>query len=175
MLTFSPIALGVVVTGVGQAVRDELITSGGGDVNRVCLAVPGEIAWDACECGQLAQSITATTPSIIFPTPATDQRVTACGPALVVVNVILSVTRCVTVMTPNSAQSPACDVLLGEALTLERDRYAVARGVTCYLRQLKENFVITDYAVGGTTSVGPAGGCAGVQLTYQFGVLNVCC
>jgi hypothetical protein len=172
IIQFSDIV--AIVTGAAQAVRDEIIDLGCGDVNRFCPLVPGEIAWDECDCGQFAQTITQTFPSNSFPTPAVDTRQTACGPQLLAVNVTASLTRCVPVPNDNGS-SPTCDALLDAAIIMECDRQALRTAITCYLLNLRNTYRIHEFTVGNATSVGPQGGCAGIELTYQFGVANMCC
>lgn len=164
----------MIVTGVGECVREELEDTEGGVPNRFCLLVPGDIAWDECQCGQFAQTITTDTPSNAFPAPATDQRATACGPNLLVVTVVASLTRCVPTIGRDN-KPPSCGALLEAARILEDDRQALRTAVTCCLRELRQARRVIDFAVGATTAVGPQGMCAGVEMTYQFAVPNVCC
>lgn len=163
-----------IVTGIGQCVVDELEDTEGGVPDRVCLAVPGAIAWDNCECGQFAQTITTDAPTVNFPAPASDQRNTACGPALLVVTAQASITRCVPTLR-DSGEAPSCDALFVAARVLEEDRRALRTAITCCLWELRRTYRITDFAVGVTTAVGPEGMCAGVEITYQFGINGVCC
>jgi hypothetical protein len=170
---YSPELVAEVVVGAGQAVHQELVSLDA-DVDRACYLVPGDVAWDECDCGQLAQTVTEVVPSSSFPTPATDTRQTPCGPGLAMVRVRLSLVRCVPGMDDNGTP-PACDDLAVAALALETDRWVVRRVVPCYLQELRRTYVILDYAVGAGTSVGPLGGCAGVELLYTFGVADACC
>lgn len=164
-----------VVTGVGMCVVDDLDRTEWGSPDRICLAVPGEIAWDDCQCGQFAQTITQDVPSENFPIAATDRRTTACGPQHLVVSVTASLVRCVTGINRRDGKPPTCDELLRDARRLEDDRTALRLGVTCCLRALRDAYTITEFTVGAATTVGPQGGCVGVELTYQFGLRNVCC
>lgn len=163
-----------VVTGAAQAVRDEIIAAGCGDVNRFCPLVPGEIAWDECDCGQLAQTITEIYPSTNFPLQAVDDRRTACGPQMSVVNVTLSLTRCVPGPNDNGSP-PTCDALLAASVITECDRQAARKAVACYLMELRETYQIHEFVIGSAVSVGPQGGCSGIELPYRFGINNVCC
>lgn len=174
MLTASYVDVTSVVMGAASAVTDELATLGCGTLNRVCPIVPGDIAWDECDCGLFAQTITETRPSDNFPASAADQAVTACGPRLLTVSVQAIIVRCVPGVSDNGS-SPSCEALQAAATTLECDRQALRHGIRCYLRELRESYQIAEFSVGVTTSLGPQGGCAGVTLTYQFGVQNVCC
>lgn len=170
--TFMEIA--ATVTGAAQATRDQLIEVGCGDVIRFCPIVPGDIAWDECECGMFAQTITAIFPSNIFPNPATDQRQNACGPHMRVVNVTANLVRC----APNSGDngaSPTCDALEDAAIQLECDRYVLRQAITCYLRNLRLTNRIIEFAVGTATTIGPQGSCVGVELSYQFAIPGICC
>lgn len=174
MYVYSLDIAAIVVTGAGQAVVDDL-TDEGFPVDRTCLLVPGSIAWDSCECGQLAQSITNVVPASVFGRPAADDANTPCGPAQVQVSTTLSLTRCV----PGPGESgapPACAELLAAGLQLERDRFIVRRALRCYLKTLFDAYQITGFSVGSATSVGPEGMCAGVEVPYSFGLAaGNCC
>jgi hypothetical protein len=175
--TYSADILGIIVTGAAAAVNDELEVTGCGSVDRVCPLVPGSIAWDKCDCGQLAQTITAVSPTNNFPAPAADSPVTPCGPNLLVVSVTLSLVRCIRGLEDDSRETaPDCDTLLEDAMCLERDRFAARTGIRCYLKTLHQQYLITHYTVGTATSVGPDGMCGGIELPYQFGIAyNGCC
>lgn len=163
-----------VVTGAATAVREGLISTGCGDVNRFCPIVPGNIAWDECDCGMLAQTITQTFPSNVFPTAAVDQRQTACGPNLLVVNVLATLVRCVPIMDDNG-NPPNCLALEDAAVQLECDRQVLRYSITCYLRSLRDQYTIHEFSVGAASSTGPEGACAGIELPYQFAISNLCC
>lgn len=166
----------VIVTGIGMCVVEELQNtpeSGGVPANmRVCLMVPGNIAWDACECGQFAQTIQSDYPTINFPADASDQVVGAgagCGGRPLVYQVLASITRCVPGMTNTTPpRPPSCDALSRAALVMEGDAYALRRGVECCLETLQDDLVIVKYVVGRVNRVGPEGNCAGVELIYKF-------
>lgn len=163
-----------VVTGTGQCVYDEILNTGGGELNRVCLLVPGDIAWDECECGQLAQSITQVFPSKKFPGPASQETHTKCGPPIVAVEVLLSVTRCVPI--PNDkGTAPKCSALQSAAITLEADRYATRKALMCCLSDSYDHNNILDFVIGPMTSAGPQGACAGFVCTYTIGFTSPCC
>lgn len=174
-MRYEELTLAVIVTGTGAAVASALTTAGR-PVDRECVLVPGEVAWDACDCGQLAQTITSVYPSSSFPTSAADSRQTACGPNITVATVTLSLARCVPSVPPGGAAGPpTCAQLLDAAVTLERDRWLVRRTVACHLRSLRTTNVIFDFAVGAAVTVGPTGGCVGLTLGYSIGVGGVCC
>lgn len=172
--TFTNIS--VVVTGVAASVLEELDQHACGPaLTRVCTLVPGDIAWDECDCGMFAQSITQTYPSNAFPTPATDTPTTPCGPNLIVVDVLATIVRCIPGVDPNTNNPPTCDALFNAAQILECDRQALRAGVRCFLHELRAVDIIDNFSVGAVTSVGPQGLCGGVALSYRFSLLNVCC
>lgn len=172
-MRYTALALSAVVTGAGEAVRLALTATTAGAPSRVCLLVPGEIAWDNCDCGQLAQTITEVYPSDTFPVPANDSRRTACGPNLTVARVKLSLVRCV--RGPTDGDPPSCADLLADALVLESDRYVARTALACYLAGRRDAYAITDFAVGAGVSVGPQGDCAGVEVAYLVGLGSACC
>lgn len=167
----------VIVTGVGQCVVDELLAtpeSGGVPPKmRVCLLVPGNIAWDGCECGQFAQTIQTDYPTEQFPADASEHVIGmgGCGGRPLVYQVLASITRCVPGMTGNPPTSPTCDKLLAAALVQQGDAFALRRAVECCLSQLRDDYVIAKYVVGRVNYVGPDGNCGGVELTYKFELL----
>jgi hypothetical protein len=170
-----PLTAAVVVTGVGMCVVEELTNtpeSGGVPPKmRVCLMVPGNIAWDGCDCGQFAQTIQRDYPSTRFPADESEQVIGmgGCHARPLVYQVLASIIRCVPGLkgtTPPT--SPTCAELLTASLIQQGDAYALRRGVECCLEQLKKTMVIAKYAVGGATFVGPEGNCGGVEMIYKF-------
>ena len=162
-----------IVTGVGMCVINELMAtpeSGGVPAKmRTCLLVPGAIAWDGCDCGQLAQTIQRIYPTQIFPADASDVPVRGgCGPGgALVFEVLLSVLRCVPGLD-GQGRPPTCAKLLTSALEIQGDAYAMRKAVSCCLADFARDRQIIKYSVGGTNFVGPEGGCGGSELTYRF-------
>lgn len=162
----------MIVTGVGQCVIDELeATPESGGVPpkmRICLLVPGNIAWDSCECGQFAQSIQSDYFSNRFPVDSSQEQVRSCIEPLAY-QVTASLLRCAPGMTNgNPPQPPSCVKLLESALTLQADAFALRKAVACCLLTYQEQFIISDFRIGQATRVGPDGGCVGVELVYWF-------
>lgn len=164
----------MVVTGVGQCVYEALVESPGGQPDRYCVLVPGQIAWDDCQCGQLAQSIGDDFPSSVFPIQATDLRQQPCGPGLMVVQVTLSLTRCIPIPGDNG-RAPRCDKLFTAAEILMWDRWLTRSAVTCCLMGVRRDNRLLEFAIGATSPVGPEGQCAGFEMTYTLGFGGVCC
>ena len=161
-----------IVTGVGQCIVEELEAtpqSGGVPTNmRLCLLVPGNVAWDGCDCGQLALTIMRQYPTQSFPIDASDiPLIGNCGPFGQVVEVLVSLMRCVPGLD-QAGKPPKCDKLLSAALVQQGDAFAVRNGVLCCLRELKRTYTIQKYTVGAATFVGPEGNCGGVELIFRF-------
>lgn len=168
----------VIVTGVGMCVINELENtpeSGGVPANmRVCLLVPGNIAWDGCDCGQFAQTIQSDYPTSIFPADSSEQVLGSggCGNRPIVYQVLASITRCVPgLVAGNPPKPPTCDALQRAATIMTADAYALRRGVECCLAALADSYIIMKYVVGRINYVGPEGNCAGVELGYKFELL----
>lgn len=169
-----PLTAAIVVTGVGVCVVEKLIQtpeSGGVPPKmRVCLLVPGNIAWDSCDCGQFAQTIQRDYPSVSFPADASELVIGAgggCSSRPIVYQVLASITRCV----PGPQQSgapPRCDALQASAAIMAADAYVLRTAVECCLEDMQDANEIEKFVVGNVTYVGPEGNCAGVELTYRF-------
>lgn len=167
-----PLTAAVIVTGIGMCIVEELEAtpeSGGvPDKMRLCLLVPGSIAWDGCECGQLALTIQSDYPTQTFPIDASDIPLTGgCGPSALVVEVLVSLTRCVPGLDAQG-RPPTCAKLQAAALIQQGDAYAVRKAVTCCLAELKRTYQILKYTVGRVNRVGPEGLCGGIELIFRF-------
>jgi hypothetical protein len=167
-----PLSAAVIVTGIGMCIVEELEATpeSGGITNkmRVCLLVPGNIAWDSCECGQLALTVQRIYPTRTFPIDASEELVNGgCMLRPLAVQVLVSILRCAPSLQSSGA-APTCDALLRSALEIHGDAYAVRRAVECCLQELKNTFQIFSFSVGGTNFVGPDGGCVGSELTFRF-------
>ncbi len=162
-----------VVTGVATCIVTELAGTEGGIPDRVCPLVPGEIAWDNCECGQLAQTITAITPTKIFPQPAIEDQ-SRCDSTMLMVNVTTSLVRCAPTINDNG-ENPTCDELFTAARILEEDRFVLRKAIRCCLADFTTSYVTHNFAIGPAVSVGPNGMCVGVDVTWQFTVSYLGC
>lgn len=166
-----------VVTGTGEYVVSELADTRGRTPDRVVLVTPGQIAWDKCDCGQFAQTITSIASSSAFPTPASDVPVRGCGHTMQIVSVTASLIRCITGPVNGTAPSPAA--LVNDALIIEEWRTVLRKSIVCHLKSLRDSnpMKIYDFTVGPATSVGPEGLCGGLEINYSFAVSNeaMCC
>lgn len=141
-------------------------------------SVPGEIAWDDCQCGQLAITQNRRFGSRSFPLEEIDHTA-ECGEPWLVVQYTLSLTRCVPV--PDSNGNPPTMVALGEsALQLSDDMTKVRIAVNCCLSDLfitptsPTDEWVWAYELGAQEVVGPQGGCAGSDLTIFVGWTQDC-
>lgn len=168
--TLSPI-----VTGIGAAVAAALADTPDGMPERVCLLVPGDIAADGCDCGQLALTIQRRYGSDTFPTEANRDEAPAGCPPLVLVGVItLSLLRCVP-GPDDDLRPPSCEALQGAAVGQDIDIATIRRTLACHLAELADQDRILHYSIGATTSNGPSGGCAGSDTTITIGLPNCGC
>ena len=171
-----------VVTGIGVCIVTELqATPESGGVPpgmRLVYMTPGEIAWDGCDCGQLAQSIQMDYISNQFPvnTSQQPQQGVGCNLGPLAFQVIASITRCVPGMTGTvgSVKLPTPAKLIEAALTMEGDAYALRKAVECCLSDMKRARPqrIFDYRVGEVQRVGPEGNCGGVTMQYWFQLMQ---
>lgn len=167
-----PLSGFIVVTGVGTCIEQELINtpeSGGvGAKMRKCYAVPGNIAWDSCDCGQLAQSIQQKNPTRVFPTDASNEPLQGgCQSRSMMWIVVASLTRCIPGMKDSGA--PPTPAQLFEAARIQAgDEFAMRAGIECCLAELKRAYRIADFRVGASVFPGPEGNCGGVEITYSF-------
>lgn len=161
----------VTVTGAGEFIRSELTSTEGGVPNRFAHIVPGQIAWDDCDCGMFAQSITSVASSQTFPTPASDVPVNGCGHPLAVVSVTVTLVRCIPGLD-NNGNSPSVQQMIASARVMEEDRRALRCALGAYLKGLFDTYKIHGYTIGAATTVGPEGQCGGIEMSYSFGVNN---
>lgn len=172
LTTFAP-----TVTGIGAAVLEALESTPAGvpDNFRACLLVPGAIAADGCDCGQLALTITRIFPSSNFPTEATvDEASAACAPPILAATITVSLFRCAPTVDDDLAP-PLCDALLATAVSWDADVAAIRRALACHLAGLANNDLILGYVIGATTPVGPDGACIGADTTITIGLNNCGC
>lgn len=143
-------------------------------IPRVCV-VPGEIAWDDCQCDMLAASVQRWGLSDNFPsdgfTPG-ENRSTPCNIPWIVGQVVIQLIRCMP--TPQGTEvAVPCSSLAAAAEQLVFDAYVILTNVLATLCDLQDRDVIVDYLIGEERSVGPQGDCGGVELTVSFAVNRV--
>lgn len=154
---------------IGHVVLDELepalADSLGGPVQRSSL-VPGETAWDECDCGLLAISVRRMWLSDEFPEGQFAQsivRQSPCNLPWLVGEHRIQVVRCAP-NPVNGALAPTPAALDAGAEVLISDAHVVINTVTSILCELKDTDRIIDYTVGELDTIGPDGGCVGFEL-----------
>lgn len=157
-----------------QCLVDALATTSGGLPERICVPVPGQIADDACDCGQLALTVNRTYGSRGFPIEGGDVPEADCGQPYIVADITVSIKRC----APNpddNGNPPTCADLAEAARILEEDRYVVRHAVVCCLKTMRDQDQIAEFQVGTQPTVGPEGGCVGSELALLVGFIGPCC
>lgn len=142
-----------------------LAASAYGSVDRVCV-VPGEIAWDACECGMLAISPRRFFLSDEFPADALGQgivRTSPCDLPYLVTEMSITIARCAP-QPVGGALTPTCVALDGSARVLISDAYVVLSTVAQVLCELVGADQIVDWVLGEQVARGPDGSCVGSEL-----------
>lgn len=164
-----------IVTGAGRAVADALVTVPNGTPNRVCLLIPGiDVAWDNCQCGQLAQVIVGEyLTNVPFDGGSSATQGTGCGVSYRAFTVATSLVRCVPPMDANGVP-PSCDAYLAAGINDVIDRTAVRGALLCFLQNLLDAGRIEYYQLGAQAALGEQGGCAGSVLTWSVALVNRC-
>lgn len=146
------------ITGVGNLLPE-----------RICV-VPGELAWDDCECGLLAVRWTGLTYGTTVTSNAPDTDV-GCGQPVVNVGFNVVLLRCVS--GPQSGGSPpTCDQLATAAATLHVDVFALEDAMANAVIALRAANTIVDWALTGQSPVGPQGNCVGTSYTLTVAIRN---
>lgn len=168
---YTPLGHYVVVTGIAECITARLAETTGGVPNRVCI-YPGDVAWDACECGMLALTTSVIYPSDSFPTLGV-AAVSDCGLPYMVANLQITMLRCIPQISEK--RYPTC-TQLGTATQIQyEDAFAVWQGTLCCLKILQDNQFIQEFNFGAQTFVGPQGMCGGSTLSVDLGYIGPCC
>jgi hypothetical protein len=150
--------------------------TGSGAVKRVTV-VPGDaVAWDGCDCGQLAlvtgqryhsRQLWQQASDIAYP----------CVNAAVVVPFTLSLVRCTPGPDANGKPPKPADLAAAFAIQ-EADAYHLWSAVPCALRAvmvgMTQTPLIADFIVNTLDVVGASGDCAGVQLNFKVAWWDEC-
>lgn len=136
----------------------------------ICRAVvmPGNIAWDDCECGLLAVTIARTFLSDVFPEPQAEPVGIGCDAVYEVSEFLLDVVRCAPspVETGQGDIAPAVEALEAAAQQMSQDAVDTLNAVSTLLCRMKNDLPeeIVDFLIGQQTAAGPEGGCVGTEL-----------
>lgn len=125
--------------------------------------VPGQIAWDECDCGLLAVSVGQIYPTEQFPDPAQVRVGNACDAPWEAAEIVMQIVRCAPnpddpLLAPTTAE---LDASAREVLT---DAYEMMLAVSVTLCQMNKDRDISDYLMRANVPQGPSGGCVGNEL-----------
>lgn len=157
----------ILVSGIHAALAGTIA----GQPDRACV-VPGAIAWDQCDCGQLAISSSRWFFSENFPIetgPGT--QTTPCMMPYLVGEFVIQLIRCM----PSPLGRDLfveCSRLSAAARILIEDAFVVLDSTRTILCELRADDVIVDFTFGEQTSIGPEGGCGGTELRVLVGLLR---
>lgn len=173
-IVWAPSTVNSILTGLLTAVSGTLALTTGGRPRRVVFA-PGEVAWDECDCGQLAVDVTRRYRSRGFPTDATDALIGNCDEVMIIFDCTISMVRCIPIPDVNG-KAPSPTALGRSALIMEEDAYALWNATWCYMSRLRDNTprLISDFIINDDVSLGPSGACAGSELHFKFGMYVPC-
>lgn len=162
-----------IATTILECVRARIVDEAGSpDFDRVCV-VPGEVAWDACDCGQLTINNPTQFSSNVFPSPITGGDQTQCGAPLIASTFTITALRC-SPSNDRNGHPPKCSALANAAKQLYSDKFYMRAATLCCLASLQMTNVLEQYTVGNIIEVGPRGGCVGAELSFTVGVINGC-
>lgn len=134
--------------------------------------VPGEIAWDACDCGgMLAVTVPRVFFSEVFPEEAEAVVGVRCQAPYEVAEFTVSVVRCAP--QPSGAEAaPSADELDTAAGLLLQDTAEVMDAVARALCAMHDGDDIADYLINPAESVGPEGACVGFTLRVLISLVR---
>lgn len=146
---------GYLVTSVQAGLTNPVIRAG---------QVPGDIAWDDCDCGGV---LAVTTPRIylseVFPEEADGPLGARCRAPYEVGEYTVSVMRCVP-QPQGQALAPTAAALDSAAAVLLRDMAEAMDALAATLCTLEDTEVISDYFITPAQSLGPEGTCVAFTL-----------
>lgn len=134
--------------------------------------VPGEIAWDSCDCaGLLAVTVPRIFFSEQFPEEAEAVVGVRCQAPYEAGEFTVSVVRCAP--QPDGVEAaPPADELDAAAGLLLQDTAEVMDAVAVLLCQMQDADDILDYLINPAESVGPEGACVGFTLRVIVGLVR---
>lgn len=124
--------------------------------------VPGAIAWDKCDCGLLAVSVTRIFLTETFPDELSRRIGNACDAPYEVGEFVIQVVRCVP--GPDGMVAPTTAQLDASAQEILQDAYEMLRAVSVKLCEMNRDREISDFMLRPLTAQGPTGVCGGNEL-----------
>lgn len=125
--------------------------------------VPGQIAWDECDCGLLAVSLARVFLTETFPDELARRIGNACDAPYEVGEFVIQVIRCVPGATDQTL-APTVAELDASAQELLRDAYEMLKGTSVLLCEMNRDRDISDFMLRPLTAQGPTGVCGGNEL-----------
>jgi hypothetical protein len=146
------------------------LTAAGAEAPTRSCVVPGELAWDECDCGLLAVRWTglAYGPSVTSNVPDTDVN---CGQPYVNLSFNVVLLRC-SPGPQSSGKAPTCAQLSAAAAILHRDVFALEIAMANTVVALQAANTISDWALNGQAPVGPQGLCVGTSYNLVVAIKN---
>lgn len=131
--------------------------------------VPGQLAWDECQCGLLAVEMQPAFFTQSFPNPS-PQREDGCRPFLAL-PLLITVLRCAPVIEKGETSPKPSSLDLGASVMYD-DVEALLRGTASAAHELYEDYAVLAYSLNNVTPVGPQGGCVGITQQIILGFNN---
>lgn len=175
MTVNTPLAFFNIASTVLECVRERIVDIAGlPEFGRVCV-VPGDVAWDACDCGQLTITNPLQFNSVSFPTPSPGNTETFCGAPYTVSTFELTALRC-SPSPDRNGHPPSCAALSNAAQLLYQDKYYMRVAAQCCLAELRNNNnnILEDYNISQTQEIGPRGGCVGATMSFNVSLISRC-
>lgn len=146
----------------------------------------GDLAWDECECGQLAINLLQAYPSESFPSPrglsgpegGARSDSNPCGPQFFVFLYEVTMLRCAPVASP-SGEAPSAEAVTDAARISTEDAWAVRAALQCCFSDLSRRRpgqprVIERYMMDTQTFIGSQGMCQGSSMQVAVAIHNGC-
>ena len=147
----------------------ELVAVGAEAPDRACV-VPGDLAWDECECGLLAVRWTGNSYGQTVTSNAADID-GGCGLPYVNVGINVVLLRCVA-GPQTGGDPPTCEQLSTAAAILHRDVFAMEKAIATVVVDLLDSGAIIGFALNGQSPTGPQGNCVGTSYNLTVGIKN---
>lgn len=134
--------------------------------------VPGEIAWDSCDCGgMLAVTVPRVFLSELFPEEAEAVVGVRCQAPYEVAEFTVSVVRCAPQPDGTETAPPAVDLDTAAGLLLQ-DTAETMDAVAVAMCLMHDNGDVADYLINPAESVGPEGACVGFTLRILISLVR---
>jgi hypothetical protein len=155
-----------IATDLLAAIQADIALLWGEPFERACV-VPGDIAWDECECSALYISVSRIYLTDSFPDES--PPVNPCGGGFLAADLIIAALRCAPQPAGDDV-APSCDALDDSAQEIIADGWRVHETTICALDAMVDDALIEQYRTLPLSFVGPAGMCVGSSMTVTVAV-----